>query len=600
MTLLNPIAWYFLALLPVLVALYLFRPRRAPVRVSTLLFWNRAAGAAAQQSWFQKLRRLWSLIFSLILFALLLLALGRFNFALGGGQAVDAVVIAVDTTWSMSAKPAAGEQAALLDQARAAAGALLGRLPRGAEAALIGVAERPEVLCGLTPRLGQVQEALQKRLHAVNRDGNLAASLDLATLLARESGAAGRVKIYLLTDRAAEARELAQAPGRPPIEVVPFQARPENVAITAFAVRPQPNDGQAVQAFVDIRNFGKSRAAGEARLTLDGLLLEALPLALEPGAGLRREISFLRPPQALNYKGEVRLELALDAPDALPLDNSAYALLPAPKVRRVLLVTENNWFLEKVLAADSGTAYQQLTPESFTKEFGDGSDLVVLDRVDFPLAEGKFPRLYIGGAPEELRGPAGEIAAPVVTSQEAIGGFTPGLGLDRVLIRAAQSLKAAGELPSAWSWQPLLVSVADPLVLLGAPAAEGAPRVAVMPFDLLQSDLPLRIGFPVLMHDLLAWLAQEPVDTELGRGLRLGDADLAAGITGPGFHEGLAVNALAPEESALSREPVATAPASPVLAAGPGVAAPIWVYLALVAACLIVGESLYLWRHIRA
>jgi hypothetical protein len=47
------------------------------------------------------------------------------------------------------------------------------------------------------------------------------------------------------------------------------------------------------------------------------------------------------------------LTARLDTPDALPFDNIAYAVLPAPAPHRVLLVTKGNWFLEKLLAGRS-------------------------------------------------------------------------------------------------------------------------------------------------------------------------------------------------------------------------------------------------------
>ena len=87
-TLLNPLALAFAALLPLIVVLYLLKLRRQPAQVSTLMFWQRVTADNRRRALFQRLRQILSLLLHLFIFALLLFALARPELrAFRGGEA---------------------------------------------------------------------------------------------------------------------------------------------------------------------------------------------------------------------------------------------------------------------------------------------------------------------------------------------------------------------------------------------------------------------------------------------------------------------------------------------------------------------------------
>jgi hypothetical protein len=69
--------------------------------------------------------------------------------------------------------------------------------------------------------------------------------------------------------------------------------------------------------------------------------------------------------------------------------------------------------------------------------------------------------------------------------------------------------------PPAWS-QTLIEARGGPLLLAGQ---TGQRRVALLTFDLFQSDLPLQIDFPILLINLTGWLLPEAA-LEQGQSLR--------------------------------------------------------------------------------
>jgi hypothetical protein len=66
-----------------------------------------------------------------------------------------------------------------------------------------------------------------------------------------------------------------------------------------------------------------------------------------------------------------------------------------------------------------------------------------------------------------------------------------------VHIRAAQNVAAP------WA-QTLVQAEGGPLILAGE---RGGHRIAIMTFDLRESDLPLQIAFPILMANITSWLS---------------------------------------------------------------------------------------------
>ena len=79
------------------------------------------------------------------------------------------------------------------------------------------------------------------------------------------------------------------------------------------------------------------------------------------------------------------------------------------------------------------------------------------------------------------------------------------MDLDETRVARARRIDA----PS-WA-QPLIAAQGGPLLLAGQ---VGGQRVAILTFDLHQSNLPLQVAFPILVANLSNWLAPtSPVET---------------------------------------------------------------------------------------
>jgi len=508
MTFLNPIGWLFLALAPVLVLLYLRRIRRRVTTFSTLMFWRRALGESMHRTWYGRLRQWFSLLLHLLILGLGVLALVRPE-PKGPGQlapAAHSTVLVLDARARMQAVEPGGESrfAKALKLVRQTAA--LAR--EGAGVALLVARPAPEVISPFCTDPAALAERLAG-LTATDAGGDLAPTLALARELART--APGKCRILLITD--------ASEPVRGEVETVGVGSSLENVAITRFSARSQIASPQTADLLLEVANFGRSAVHGNVEISSDGTLLDVKPFELGPGA--RKTEVF----PAVPREGSGRLTAHLDVNDALALDNTAYALLPRDEPCRVLLVTKGNWFLEKLLASDPTVHFDLLSPDAFQPEMGRSFDAVIYDNVagetglkTLDAVAGNA--LFIKASP---MGNTGSLDRPPVSDTDA---DSPLLRLvqwhDVTFLRADRlAIPALAD----WKFDAPLRSVDCPLIVAGRRLAGAKPnvsgaaareeqRVVVFAFDVADSDLPLRVAFPLLISNTVHWLAQTESETQ--------------------------------------------------------------------------------------
>lgn len=185
----------------------------------------------------------------------------------------------------------------------------------------------------------------------------------------------------------------------------------------------------------------------------------------------------------------------------------------------MLLVTEAGGFLEQALLAHGALALYRVKPEDYAA-LGRGS-------YELTIFSGWRPPAWPSGSVLAVGLPPGQglVLPGTGTYQPAPATYAPGAAGHPVLRYVDWSevhVAEAVALELDPGWQPLLVAGPAPGAAAGAPAGGAAPaaglpllavqeagssRRAVLAFDLQDSDLPLRAAFPVLLTNLVEWLA---------------------------------------------------------------------------------------------
>jgi len=252
-----------------------------------------------------------------------------------------------------------------------------------------------------------------------------------------------------------------------------------NYAVTLLSQRKLQNS-QEIMALSRIANFSPEDAELDVSLYTDGELFDARRVKIE--AGKSENIYWKNVPGSAS-----RLECRIDTEDTLDKDNSAGLMVYSNKVRKVLLVSSGNIFLEKVLS---------LMPDV---------ELYRTDAVDIQEIKGYDLYIFEGNLPEQLPGDGHIILFnPPQNEYFSLAGkseYTEIRCTNHILYNnldeniTFDAMKT--DLYHLPPWGNPLMENDDGIV-----AFEGYPdkyRLIVFGFDLHETNLPVQPLFPVIM-----------------------------------------------------------------------------------------------------
>lgn len=187
---------------PLLLALYVLKLRRRPLRASTTAFWQVASADAQANVPFQRLRASWMLALHLALLACLLLALARpvLQQSAGGTGTAARTVLLIDASASMAARDATTTQASganapspdaptRLDRAKRRAKELVResrRAARAPEIAIVALGAQSELVLGFSASVPMLEAAIES-IEQTDQPGDLLRALRLVQSLANEA-----------------------------------------------------------------------------------------------------------------------------------------------------------------------------------------------------------------------------------------------------------------------------------------------------------------------------------------------------------------------------------------------------------------------------
>jgi hypothetical protein len=501
MNFLTPLAFALAGLLPVIVAMYFLKLRREERTVSSIYLWQELVRDVAANAPWQRLRLSWLLLLQLLFLIGLILALAR-PFSWTVAATGDHLILVVDTSASMGATDVEPNRLAdAVDQARR----LARDLPPDVPVTLIDAGSQVEVALSDTTDRSSLGRALND-LEVGQGEADMGTALQLAAAIA---GGAPDAEIVVLSDGG----------GRPPaplasgatVRYLPIGTSAANQAISALSL-DLGAAGQTRSAFVRVTNYGNQTV--ERRLTLyahtvpvdggSGTLISARDLSLPADEAVALTIPDLA-------DDVVAIEARLEGGDVLASDDRAWAVAPVLSGAQVQIVGPGNRFLELALALLPGVEvttisldeYEAAWAESEIERPSDAQWLTVFDTV-LP-EEGHYPPgalLFIGPLRStDFFSVTGSIASVAPRPAGADEPLLAYVDLRDVVVQEA----ARVPLPE-WG-RPVIVANGDenaPLLIVGE--SDGR-QLAVFTFDLRRSDLPLRVGFPLLLSNLIDLLA---------------------------------------------------------------------------------------------
>ncbi|MEX1016687.1 MAG: VWA domain-containing protein [Phycisphaeraceae bacterium] len=513
---------------PALVALYFLKLRRRELAVPSTLLWRKAIQDMQVNAPFQRMRRNLLLLLQLLLLAALLLAMARptMHAVARPGQQV---VIVIDHSASMNAMDAGGGSTPRLEEAREAALNIIddlgaGTLAGGASAAMVvSYAERARVVQPFTTDLARLRTAVRS-IQPTDQRSRLGPALQLVEPYALQAAAADDedVLVYVIGDG-----QMHQQPGEAmalrgaELLYVPTGSDDvDNVGIVAYSARRDFERPERVQVFARLANYGRASANPNVELRIDGRVNRVqpvdLPAADDDGPGLRSlQFEFVLAEDAL-------VELTHDHRDMLAADDKVQLVLAPSRRLRVLLVTQGNAFLERVVRSVGVRRLVTMHPERFETQSRErlrrggwstsgtamdassaeeGFDVIIFD-VYAPDETPLVDSLYFATAP-----PIDDLAihAPRESDRQSqvILNWQRDHPLMRHVVLDDIAMSRPGRLAVPMDAEVLATGETGPV--LAAVRHEGVQHV-VAGFDVLQTNWPLYVSFPVFISNVVQTL----------------------------------------------------------------------------------------------
>ncbi|MGO0063277.1 vWA domain-containing protein [Brevibacillus fluminis] len=470
----------FLAIIPVILALYLLKRKYEDQEVSSTLLWQKTL-----QNWevtrpWQKLRR--SLLLFLQLLAALLLVLALIRPAIPAeGAVTDHTVLVIDVSASMLTREG---DATRIELAKAGARKLIETMGAKQTVTLLAAGREPQVLLAKSSDKAALLGKLDS-LAATLGTSDLRAALSLAQAIAATEAGSG---IIWYGDGGSERiTGMDAGTAGSSFRFVQEGRTDENSAIGAFVTQPGE---QGTDGLLRIDNYGKKAKTGKATIyDGEGQLVETSDFSVEPNDS--RSLPFHSLPPGPAYRAVISVD-----GDGLAQDNEAWSVpFAAQKARAVLVSPEGNRFLSQVLK--TGNLLSVETMDKLPTKADGAADLWIFDRVvPDVLPPGNV--MLIG--PQRKTAWLPVLGERELTHEAQAAPDEPLLKyVDWKDVHVAQAA-ALGEMPGMHS---LVKSGEIDLVRSGTINNQ---RAVIVSFDLHDSDFPLRPAFPIFMQNALSWL----------------------------------------------------------------------------------------------
>lgn len=506
MNFLAPGAFFLGLLLPVIVALYLLKLRRVERMVPSNYLWRRMVRDVEANAPWQKLRANLLLVLQLLVLSVLILALTR-PFVWREGISGEAAIFILDSSSSMTATDVLPNR---LESAKKRAVQLVDDLPDRARVTIIEAGREARVLLSSSLDRRQAHMAIEN-IKAGIGGSDLAVALELASAIAsRQPG----TEIIVLSDGNAELPRRLKIKGQ--LSYIPFGLSAKNLAISRFTLEKSAAS-EDLTAFIQISNYGEELASCRLSIFADERLANAYDLSDIPPGGQKSIIT-----EGLGVETGVIKALITSQGDAFALDNQAQAVRPVSLPIPVTLVTQGNRFLKTALSLLPGiilteqivnsteaetSATPAFTPEPDQSSSVSGKEshpaLVIYDATVPDILPQTSSLLFIAPPKSTIFfSVTGLVENPTVRPVDLADPLLSQVSLSNVNILDAMEIP----LP-AWATPVVAGDLSDGNSTLIFRGFASGQKIAVIAFDLRHSDLPLQMAFPIMMANLVNWLA---------------------------------------------------------------------------------------------
>lgn len=457
---------FLLITIPLLILLYILKRKYREEVIPSTLLWNEVYKNTRANTPWEKLRKNIMLLLQIVILLLLILSLMRpfLNF---GGKTYKNIILVIDNTASMSAEYGDGTR---LDEAKKLAKEVLSSTKDDTNTYIISFDGNSNLL-----QNGDFnKEVSNEIISSISQSYNTGEISEILSFVkAIGEGIEEEYEVIAITDRDFS---LGDVNGK----VVSLANSGVNASIDNISHKFLEDK---VRVIATITNRGSGEYSGDFSI-YDGEELITVE-ALELNEGENKTLTFdLSSIKSETLRGE------LSRKDMILEDNTYNHVIGKKKVNKVLIVTEENLFLEKAFSSIQNTeVYKTNSASNLTS--ADSYDLYVFDGVTPDIIPSKGSILFINPSSNEffnvISGGEGGEAKAVIGEVSKY--------LEDTTFTAAKYNSI--EIP--YYGRGFLNIDED---FIGFKGEVDGRKIAALSFDLHNSDFPLKKEFPILMYEL--------------------------------------------------------------------------------------------------
>ncbi|SHJ47773.1 vWA domain-containing protein [Paramaledivibacter caminithermalis] len=463
MSFFSPINFLFLLGTIPIIIMYLLKKKHHNLEVSSVYLWQKAVRDIEANTPWQRLRKNILLILQLLAFIMLVFFLVK-PYLISDMLKADNLIIVLDKSLSMSALE---DDESRFNKAKKEIEDIFKNLKSGAVVTFITMGNSPEIVAGNSKDKSILIDKL-KEIRVSNETDNLNDTLSLIKAMTKNED---NYRVIFYTDKNIDVdidNLILKRIGSPK----------NNIAIETLSCK---KIGDSLGALIDIVNYGNRDVKTDLTIYAGNKIFDVHEIILK--ANDNKKVYIKEIPNTNIVKAEI------DAEDAIRADNVRYCVLNGSKIKKVLMVTTGNIFLEKAITLNENIELYK-TNEVLTDV--KGYDLYIYDG-RLPSSLPTDGNIFILN-PSNLDG--------VVKVNKMIKEGILSVSEDELLRYVDFNISMSkAKILSPPDWAKTFIYSNDEAI--GFKGVKGNQKFVVLGFDIHDTDLPLKYSFPIFIQNVL-------------------------------------------------------------------------------------------------
>ena len=461
--------FFLLLLIPIIIIMYLLKQKAVDTPIASLFLWNEMYRNVEANTPWEKLKKNWLLILQILTLIILIIALAS-PYILSGSAGADHAVIVIDNSASMNAMY--DENQTRLEYAVNEAQDYVRGLKTGTGISIITSNSKATlVLSNSDDKIQAVNEL--KDIQPTYVAGDCASGIEMVKSMQTQWES---VETVCFTDTNVI---MDQIEGYIVDTYVPVN----NTSVDY--VGHGMNNGKLV-VLAKISNHGTDPITTDVNLYGDDELLQIKNVTI---ASAESEVIYF---DNIEFDGNA-LCVEITGQDGIAEDNCSYDVLAEQKVTKVLLMTEANLYLEKALELVDGVEITKSNDiASFSEFTAQKYDLYIFDGMAPEVLPVEGNMIFINVRCDELYETVSPMGGVMISgAKHSITEYLEHLSFGVSNVYALNKP----------DWGETFLEAGDTCV--GFIGKTDDRKVCVIGFDFHNSDLPLKMEFPILIYNIV-------------------------------------------------------------------------------------------------